>query len=62
MLVQPPTGDKFSVPIHGSTHFLFSVEVASQSEMESIGQQFRVNKNLPSDKASKTKKEQLSLK
>jgi hypothetical protein len=45
MLVQLPTGDKYSEQIHGSTHFQFSVEVESQLEMESIGQQFRVNKN-----------------
>lgn len=49
-------------PIHGYTHFLFSVEVVNQLEMESIGQQFKVNKNLPNDKASKIKKEQLKVK
>jgi len=38
------------------------VEVVNQLEMESIGQQFKVNKNLPNDKASKIKKEQLKVK
>jgi len=38
------------------------VEVESQLEMESIGQQSKVNKNLPNDKVSKIKKEQLKVK
>ena len=62
MLARPQTGDKFLVPIHGCTHFQFSVEVENQLEMEFIGQRFKVNKNLPNDKASKIKKEQLKVK
>ena len=62
MWVQLQTGDKYSEPMYGSTHFLFSVEVVSQLETESIGQQFKVNKNSPNDKASKIKKEQLKVK
>ena len=62
MLVPQQTGDKYSEPIHGSIHFLFSVEVASQLVTESIGQQFKVSKNLPNDKASKIKKERLRVK
>jgi len=62
MWVQLQTGDKYSEPMYGYTHFLFSVEVVSLLETESIGQQFKVNKNLPNDKASKIKKEQLKVK
>jgi len=61
-LEQLQTGDKYLEPIHGYTHFLFSVEVESQLEMESIGRQFKVNKNLHNDKASKIKKEQHKVK
>tara|TARA_B110000285_G_scaffold204825_1_gene242077 strand:- start:345 stop:509 length:165 start_codon:yes stop_codon:yes gene_type:complete len=38
------------------------VEAENQLEMESIGQQFKVSKNLLNDKASKIKKEQLKVK
>ena len=61
MLVPQQTGDKYSEPIHGSIHFLFSVEVENLLVTESIGQQFKVNKNLHNDKASKIKKEQLKV-
>jgi hypothetical protein len=62
MLEPQQTGDKYSEPIHGYTHFLFSVEVENLLVTESIGQQFKVNKNLHNDKASKIKKEQLKVK
>jgi len=61
MLELLQTGGKYLEPIHGCTHFQFSVEVVSQLEMESIGQQFKVNKNLPNDKVSKIKTEQLKV-
>jgi len=61
-LEQLPTGDKYLERIHGYIHSQFSVEVESQLEMESIGQQSKVNKNLPNDKVSKIKKEQLKVK
>ena len=47
--------------ILGYTHFQFSVEVENLLEMESIGQRFKVNKNLLNDKASKIKTELLRV-
>ena len=47
MLEEEKIGNKSLEPIHGSTHFLFSVEVENQLVMEFIGQLSRANKSLP---------------
>ena len=50
MLEEKKIGNKSLEPIHGYTHFQYSAVVVNQLVMEFIGQQSKVNKNLPIDR------------